>query len=350
MSTEQGNRPESPKTEPATIRPGALHQAVSRLLGVPVQYAEYQAEPLHGGTLGDVKRFTGEATTADRQTLPFRIVLKTQKRWERPGDPHSWRREYDLFHSALSHAFTPAFRAPRIYFTEIDESANQLWMESVDGVSGTRLTVEELACAARELGRFQGRCHQREQALRSITCLGDAGYVQRDFAQWTPDTVEYRWLRSAECTLPVPLRQLLIDTQNRAETIYSTMQALPQVLCHRDYWTENIFVQSGGVIAIDWDTTGWGAAGEDIASLIADETDAAQIGAYFARLVPAYCQGLAETMELPPQNTFPIREMILLKFGYRFLQQVLFSPSPAQKAQAILALEQVAALPPVAGY
>jgi len=314
------------------------------MLGIPVLRVSYQSRPLHGGTLGDVQLITGNAQTNDGQALPFRLVQKTQKRWDRPGDPASWRREYDLVQSDFGQTFTKMFRWPRCYHAEIGENENRLWMEIAEGVSGANLTLDDLELAANELGRFQGRCHERVGALRQISCLGDEEVPCREFAQWSPDTLEYRTLRSADCPLPKRLQQLIIGTQERSDAIYNELRRLPQVLCHRDYWTENIFVQNGKVAVIDWDCAGWGTIGEDIASLIADETDAAQIGAYCRRLVPAYYAGLSERMALPPMDSIPIREMIVLKFGYRFLQQVMFSESPEPKAQAILALEEIAAL------
>jgi hypothetical protein len=304
----------------------------------------YQSKPLQGGTLGDVRLITGNAQTNDGRALPFRLMQKTQKRWDRPGDPASWRREYDLVQTEFDRCFTDSFRWPRCYHAEIGENENRLWMEYAEGVSGANLTLDHLELAANELGRFQGRCHVRAETLARIACLGDEGVPRREFAQWSPDTLEYRILRSADCVLPERLQQLIIGTQERSDAIYDTLRDLPRVLCHRDYWAENIFVQNGKVAVINWDCAGLGAVGEDIASLIADETDAAQIGTYCRRLVPAYYAGLSEHMALPPIDSIPIRDMIVLKFGYRFLQQVMFSESPEPKAQAILALEEIAAL------
>jgi hypothetical protein len=325
-------------------QPDPLLCAVGALLGTPAARIDYQSTPLHGGTLGDVQLLSGEAETPDGKRLPFRLVQKTQKRWQRPGDPASWRREYDLFPSALSAAFTPSFRAPRMLHAETYESENRIWMETIEGRSGARLSPDDLARAALELGRFQGRCHRQESALRNVSCLGDSGVPRREYAQWTPGTVEYRWLRSADCTLPDSLQTLLIDTQAQADAIFLRLGRLPQVLCHRDYWTENIFAADGGIVAIDWDCAGWGCVGEDIASLIADETEPQRIAPYFRLLMPAYYKGLREYISLPPMDELPIREMILLKFGYRLAQQVQFGPRPEQKAEAIAALRQIGAL------
>ena len=341
MEYDAPNPPVSPKTGAVNISMDALLLAAGNMLDTPIVHTEYQAVPLQGGTLGDVHMISGEAETEDHRTLSYRIVLKTQKQWERPGDPLSWRREYDLMQSNFIALARPSFRWPTCYHATIKDHQTQLWMEYINAPSGVQLTLANLERAAQELGRFQGRCHQCSPSLRQITCLSDAGYMRRDFAQWTPDTVEYRYLRSSHCALPKHLQHMLIAVQTNADAVFQSIYRLPQVLCHWDYWTENIFIQNDGIVAIDWDCAGFGAIGEDIASLIADETDPAQIGVYAQRLIPAYYSGLRETMVLPPMNTLPIRDMILLKFGYRFLQQILFANDTKAKEQAILALEQI---------
>lgn len=333
------------KTDPASADPGALRRAVSRMLGAPVEQAEFQAAPLHGGTLGDVQLLAGVAQTVDGRKLPFRIVQKTQKKWDRPGDPLSWRREFDLYRSDFHTLFIDAFRSPIIYYAQEDDTENRLWMEYAEGASGAALTLDDLMLAAESLGRFQARCHARAETLRQIACLSDAGYLRRDFAQWTPDTVEYRYLRSESCALPPRLRQMLIDIQGNADEIFNALDRLPQLLCHRDYWTENIFVSGSRVTIIDWDCAGYGVPGEDIASLIADETPAGRIGEYYQRLLPAYYKGIGESLTLPPMETLPIREMILFKFGFRFLQQLMFSKSQSLKDEAVQALTEIHALP-----
>lgn len=62
--------------------------------------------PLQGGTVGNVHLVSGTAETAEGEKLPYRIVLKIQKKWERYGDPGSWRREYDLYSSDLGATFS----------------------------------------------------------------------------------------------------------------------------------------------------------------------------------------------------------------------------------------------------
>ena len=118
--------------------------------------ADCQTKPLQGGTVGNVHLVTGIAETADGEKLPYRIVLKIQKKWERYGDPGSWRREYDLYASDLGATFSDAFRWPTCYHAEINAEENefQLWLEYIDGVSGLDLTGDMYEQAALELGRL----------------------------------------------------------------------------------------------------------------------------------------------------------------------------------------------------
>ncbi|HPS35617.1 MAG TPA: hypothetical protein PK854_10165, partial [Oscillospiraceae bacterium] len=77
------------------INQASLLKALSKKLNTPVQSADYTIETLNGGTLGDVAKVIGEAKTADGKipygNVPFIVVVKVQKKWERPGDPDSWR-------------------------------------------------------------------------------------------------------------------------------------------------------------------------------------------------------------------------------------------------------------------
>lgn len=315
--------------------------ALSKMLEVNINRASHQAKKLHGGTLGDVWLVTGMAETSDGGEVPYKTVLKIQKKWERPGDPCSWRREYDLYESDLNTVFTDALRWPECYHAEIIGDEIQIWMEYIEGISGGALTIEALEHAAEELGRFQGRLYKQPEALLGVACLGDAGFMEREYGQWKPETVEYRYLYSDECTLPEHLRRMLIDIQQRADTIFADLKRLPVVLCHRDFWIENIFLSDGKLRLIDWDCTGWGFLGEDIASLIVDETDAECLGEYCHRLIPAYHRGLYEYMDISTIEDFYIQEMIVIKFGYRILQKYMFSKSSDVKNQQITLLQGI---------
>ncbi len=340
------------------IKHDTLNIVLCKMLDQPISFATSHNEQLQGGTLGDVQLVSGLAQTFDNEEISYKVVWKKQNRWERPGDPDSWRREFDLYQSELKAAFTPSFRQPECYHLEISNETIELWMEYIEGVSGGDLSIEMLEQAALELGRFQGKINQRHEDLRSISCLGDTGFLIREFCQWhrqsytydyliskqsrLPEflkemlkngqiqlvdgkSFEYSYLRSKGCDIPEELKQMLIDIDDHKDEIFKSLKNLPIVLCHRDFWIENIFFTDGAIRLIDWDTAGWGYLGEDIASLIVDGMDVDRFEENYNRLVPAYLKGLKEYIDIHDIDKMCIFEMILIKFGYRMMQERMFS-------------------------
>jgi hypothetical protein len=344
------------------------------MLGKAITRAEYQTQQLHGGTLGDVQLVTGTAEIAGGDKLPYKVVWKKQKKWERPGDPNSWRKEYDLYQSGLGEAFTPAFRWPECYHSELQDGNIELWIEYIDGVSGSDLTIGMLEQAAFELGRFQGRISKQPDDVRNISCLGDEGFFAREFNQWHTQSFsydfltseqcripgflkemlksgdiqlvdgksfEYGCLRSTGCDIPKHLKQMLMDIDDRKDELFNKLGKLPLVLCHRDFWHENIFFANGVIRLIDWDSAGWGFLGEDIASLIVDDMEAGRYEENYHRLVPAYLKGLSEHMDVPAIEEMHVLEMCLLKFGYRMVQEHVFSDAIDDKIRSVNALQKI---------
>lgn len=105
-----------------------LQQVVSKMLNKPVVELTYETKMLHGGTVGQVYLVQGQATSLEGVSLPYQLVLKVQKKWERFGDTESWRREYDLYASDFASTFTPSFRWPTCYHTEMLEDLNYIYM------------------------------------------------------------------------------------------------------------------------------------------------------------------------------------------------------------------------------
>lgn len=335
--------------------------------------AKYQTKELQGGTLGDVQLVTGMAETVNGDMLPYKIVLKTQKKWVRPGDSISWRREYDLYRDDFKKVFSNSFRWPYCYYAEVNGDVINIWMEYIDGISGCDLTIDNLEIVAEELGCFQGRVYKNPEFLKDITYLGDIEYVKRDYEQWhkqtysyeflisescripgflkqmlidkriqyNTKTIEYNYLRSVDCKIPEHLKKMFIDIDDNMKIVFSDIKKLPIVLCHRDFWIENIFLSRGKVILIDWDCAGLGFIGEDIASLIIDEVDIDCIEEYYQRLVPAYYKGISKYMDISKIEYFFIQEMIIIKFGYRILQKYMFTQSLDVKNEQITVLQKI---------
>ncbi|RUS46085.1 aminoglycoside phosphotransferase family protein [Cohnella sp. AR92] len=306
--------------------------------------ADCQTMPLQGGTVGNVYLATGIAESADGEKSPYRIVLKIQKKWERYGDPGSWRREYDLYTSDLGATFSDAFRWPTCYHAEINAEENEfeLWLEYIEGVTGLNLTGDMYEQAALELGRYQGKLYTEQPAvLRRLTNLSHAELMKNTYLHYRSWPVVYDYIRSADCEFPQHAGQMLIDIDEHADEIFARIANLPLVLCHRDFWVANLIYTDGKIVLIDWDTSGWGYLGEDLASLIADEADIDRMVEYYQRCVPAYYKGFSEYAEISPIADTCVYEMILLVFGYRLVERYLHTEDDGEKMKCVQTLQKI---------
>jgi thiamine kinase-like enzyme len=340
-----------------------LMAALSRKAGKLVVNAEHQEKSLQGGTLGDVRLVSGIAETESGEKLPFDVVHKKQKKWERSGDPLSWRREYDLYHAGFDHFVSGDLHMPACYRAKMNGDATEmeLWMAYIGGVSGAALTADMLEKAAYLWGRFQGEHASDEDALRRMNCLNDAGYLQREFEGWHTQRFSHDYLISKDCRMPEHLKQRLksgevklIDgksfeyaclrsdcfgvpthikemlaniDEHRCE-LFAELQQFPTVLCHGDFWNENIFCAEGQITLIDWDTAHWGFPGEDLACLLVDGMPVERFDENIRRLIPAYLSGLSESGYTALPTAKRILAMSLIKFGYRMLQEHIFANEP----------------------
>jgi hypothetical protein len=319
-----------------------LKIVLGKMFAADIASATCETRRLHGGTLGDVRLAEGAALTAGGEELPYKAVWKTQKKWERYGDPGSWRREYDLYMSDLGGAFSDALRWPECYHAELADSETQIWMEHIDGVSGLDLSSDMYELAAKELGRFQGRLQTRRAALaQSLANLSGAAFMRNCYLHYRSWSEVYDYIRDAKCELPRHLCKMLIDIDDGEAEIFARIGKLPIILCHRDFWVANIFCSGGKIVLIDWDTAGWGHMGEDVASLIADEADPARMAELYSRCVPAYYGGFSEYADVSHVRDSCMYELILLMFGYRLVEWFKRAGTPEEKTLHLDTLQQI---------
>ncbi|MFT4146102.1 MAG: aminoglycoside phosphotransferase family protein [Mobilitalea sp.] len=324
------------------IKSETLNSVLSKMLGESILHSEYKTKQLQGGTLGDVRLVTGTAETTDGKIMPYHIVLKKQKKWERYSDPNSWQREYDLYISNFGKLFTGKLRLPECYHTEINGDEIQIWIEYIEGATGLSLTGEMYERAAKELGRFQGSLYaDQSPILQTLTNLSTVDYMKNLYLHYRSWNEVYDYIRSTDCPIPKHLCDMLIDIDKHADEIFNRIEKLPIVLCHRDFWVTNIFSHDDKILLIDWDTAGWGYMGEDIASFIADESDVDHMVEYYHRCVRAYYKGFSEYADISQSSDSCIYEMILLKFGYRLVEDYKFTESSHDKIQFLTILQKI---------
>lgn len=316
--------------------------ALKNYFGQEVTDFSCEKKALHGGTLGQVELLTGVATLLDGSEKPYRLVHKTQKKWARYYDADSWKREYDLYESMLGSFFEESLRWPKCYNRCIGEDEIQIYMEYIDGITGLDLSIEMLVLASKELGRFQGRIYQQSnQQIENVTNFSKLDFAKVSYLNYRNWPEVYDYVREKECPLPEYFCKMMIELDENSDELWSQIEKLPVVLCHRDFWNTNVFYQDGKIRLIDWDTTGWGYLGEDIASLIADEADVTQMVHYYSKCVPAYYQGFGETsnVTLPDRNL--IWEMILFQFGYRLVEAFKFAEDKEEQDLQIEIMQQI---------
>ena len=321
-----------------------LTYALSKMFNQEIINAGYQTVPLHGGTLGDIQLVTGTCKNANDKEMSYKIVTKRQKKWARHGDHLSWRREYDLYNSAFETLFSDSFRMPKCYHLEMNEDENewQMWLEYIDGISGLDLTAHMYELAAKELGRFQGKLYAtKPDIVQNLHNLSNLEYAKNFYLHYRSWPEVYDYIRSDTCELPEHLCEMLIDIDLGENEIWDSIGKLPVVLCHRDFWVTNIFHTNQGIILIDWDTTGWGHFGEDLASLIADEADVPKMALLYQKCVPAYYEGFSEFVDVSHITHHCIRELILVMFGYRLVEWYKFAKSPDEKKLHLDTLQKI---------
>ncbi len=248
--------------------------------------------------------------------------------------------------SDLGATFSDALRWPVCYHAEMntEEDEFQLWLEYIDGVTGLDLTGDMYEQAALELGRLQGKLHAKQPpALQNLTNLSHANLMKNTYLHCRSWPVVYDYIRSEDCEFPQHVRQMIIDIDDRADEILARIEQLPLVLCHRDFWVNNLIYADGNIALIDWDTSGWGYLGEDLASLIADEDEADidHMVECYQRCVPAYYKGFSEYAYAPPVADHCVYEMILLVFGYRLVERYLHTEDDDEKTKPAHMLQKI---------
>jgi hypothetical protein len=335
--------------------------ALSSYFGETITQATKKIKRLEGGTVADVFLVKGMAMTSSCVKMPYSMIWKYTKKWNRPGDALSWRREFDWVQSHQNVDLGIDLKMPICYHKEIDSDGNHLWMEYISGISGNSLTLSMLEKTAFLWGMFQGQ-RSIDSELLDIKNLTDTSFLKSELTQWyrnpydytflcsdqcsiqesIKDTIRknnwddgfsitYHYIRSEACDLPNHLKQMIIDLDDSRETVFSHLSRLPLVISHRDLWNENVFDKKETIYLIDWDCIGQGFLGEDIASLIADGTETKHLNEWFDTLFASYKKGFSTHKDASILEASDVVLMILIKYGYRLVDQYWFSESMIEK-------------------
>jgi len=277
----------------------------------------YQVTKFSSGSVGHVELITGTC-----ENKPIKVVVKTQRKWNRIGDPNSWRREYDLYMSDFEKIFTEFLRWPKCYHAEITSEETKLWLEYIEGISGEDLTVEICEKIANELGRFHGKLYVDKPTLTiKNLCHQDA---MKNFYHYNRSkNGMYDYIRQPNNGVPSHLCKMIIDIDEKSDDIWTQIEKMPIVIRHGDFFPPNIFYSNDRVdkvALIDWDSAGWSYLGEDLVGFITETNDIEHMAELYHKCVPAYLNGFEQYSNLKIKNPY-IYERIVMHMGYRLIDK-----------------------------
>lgn len=272
---------------------------------LPLDYDAY----LPGRT---VTLVTGHAAIGKRRA-PWSSVLKwTDSPATTPTAPIERARREALAYRSGLFDLAGGLRVPRAYEIDLAEDGHvALWLEHIPATDDQQWPLEMYATAAYALGRFSGTFLVRplpdqpwlvtDWAARQSEPL-DMAVALADIARRAS---EHRVRRALGDDIGQRTAGMLEDQPR----FIADLARLPQTLCHHDAARSNLIARrrddgATEIVAIDWESTGPGAVGAEIATLVsaslrkgdfpadrAAELDAAVVDAYVAGLCEAGWSG-----------------------------------------------------------
>ncbi|MGH4121393.1 MAG: phosphotransferase [Clostridium sp.] len=248
-----------------------------------IEIINWSSEILSGGTIGDVflikgtciKNTMSELNSETSSCIEWSVILKILKERTRFGDPESWSREVKMYQSDIFNNLSSNIRVPKcLSISKNENNEIWLWMEHVNGKTGNELSLEDYGLVSRHLGELQGRYMQGDK-LPKQSWLSTEFLATSQVVMWGTPAIS--WLLSnefnpEECGLNSEILQKVIKLWSERDIFINVLNKLPKTLCHRDFNPGNIVVEKGindieKVVLFDWDCTGIGVIGEDVADL-----------------------------------------------------------------------------------
>jgi len=218
-----------------------------------------------------------------------------------------WKREWLAFDSGLLDALPGRLRAPRtLLTTERQPDECWIWMEDVQGRTGSRLELDDFDAIAFALGTMQGAYAAGHVPLPDQPWLsrnwlrGWVGVCARNFVPALHSDSGWDDQRIA------PMRELrprVAALWDHHEELLAIAESAPLTVAHWDFWPANLYVHGDGarderdVVAIDWSQVGISGITHDLDQLTLDTVwmhmrPDESLDVLEAHVLPAYVDGL----------------------------------------------------------
>lgn len=326
------------------INKPSLLCALGNMLDAKIDDASFSTQVLQGGTVGQVCRIVGEASTCNGN-LPYSIVLKTQHKWYRHGDPNCWRREYDIYKNGLFNELRNSIKLPRCFMLEFEGETTHIWMEDIKGATGNKqLHAAELALAAQKLGEFQADFSINGK--KDLPYLREYPAVRSSFDLWWNRMKGF--LGESIDGFPDELRVTLLDFSERAEGLLHSFEAPPLTLCQGDVHHDNLIFRETAngtdIYLIDWDCAGYGFMGEDAIDVLMEafvysDRDVSLLAGFKQLIVEGYCKGVrSQGLDFDLDDKL-VRNIFALAWGFRIADLYLYYKDEYSKRRCVEILQ-----------
>jgi hypothetical protein len=255
------------------INPNRLRKVVSLMLGSKsLKLKDWHYEPILGGLefTNAIYRCHGVADSGD-QTIPWSLITKITSKEDQSNDPKAyryWKREALAYQSDLITSIPEHLSAPQVY--AVDENSDDaivIWMEDLNDDFQGHWPIEVYEEVAYQLGLYNSsnltQQHLPNEDWMTLDWLKK--YVEHaapaiELIKNNPDhpVVNSKFAKSVHFILS--LWEIRMD-------LFDYLDKMPQVFCHQDTITRNLFINKGHLTAIDWGYAGIAPLGTDLVPL-----------------------------------------------------------------------------------
>ena len=185
-----------------------------------------------------------------------------------------WKREWLAFDSGLLDRLPGLLHAPHtLLTTEQDNGDCWIWMQDVQGRTGSELRLDDYATIAHALGSTKGAF------ASGAATLPDEAWLSRDWLRgWVELCAQFvatvrddtRWADPRLRALQ-PLRWRTQALWDHRDQLLAIASEPPMTVSHWDFWPTNLYVRDPDVVtAIDWSQIGLAAVTHDLDQITLD--------------------------------------------------------------------------------
>jgi hypothetical protein len=257
------------------VDPAYLTDLVRCVLDKPrLKLKEWQCQPIQGGfeLSNAILRCWGQAEDGEL-SLPWSLVVKIIRSDEKNSDGNGiwyWKREAQAYQSGFFQRMPKYLAAPCCYaIAEQPDGSMWLWMEDVRDDFGGKWSLEHHGTVAHQLGQFNA------QYLNG-TPLPDEKWIThnwlRKYVEHAAPVIEFMRNNPTHPIIDTAYGQslhLILGLWEVRKMLLDSLDSAPQVFCHQDAFSRNLFTRQGQLVAIDWGYAGIAPLGAELVPLVA---------------------------------------------------------------------------------